>query len=82
MRLKKQIQDIMTQYNVHSLCTRPQVSHILYKVDMGSEDNKNVYSNIIGRDTNNVCTIRDKWSESLNDEVFLTIVQTALTNAK
>ena len=49
---------------------------------MGSEDNKNVYSNIIGRDTNNVCTIRDKWSESLNDEVLLTIVQTALTNAK
>ena len=24
---------------------RPQVSHILYKVDMGNEGNKNVYSN-------------------------------------
>ena len=72
----------MRQYNIYGLCTRPQVSHILYKVDMGSEDNKNVYSNIVDRDIINVCIIRDKWSESLNDEVLLPTVQTALMNAK
>ena len=72
----------MTQYNIHCLCSRPQASHILYRVDMGSENNKNVYSCLVGRDVNITCTIRDKWSESLNDEVFLIAVQTAFKNAK
>ena len=49
---------------------------------MGSEDNKNVYSNLVGSDINITCTIRDKWSESLNDEVSLIAVQSAFKNAK
>ena len=72
LRLKKQIQNIMTVYRIHGICIKPQVSHILYKIDMGNDDNKNVYSNIVGRDINNVCAIRDKWSESLNEELPIT----------
>ena len=82
LRLTKQVQYMMSQYNIQGMCTRPQVSHILYKIDMGSEDNKNVYSNIVGRDTNIVCTIKEKWSESLNDDILLPTVQSSLTNAK
>ena len=82
MRLKKQVQNLMSQYNVHGLCSRPQLSHILYKIDLGSDDNKNVYSNIVGRDTNIVCNIKEKWSETLNDDILLSTVQLSLTNAK
>ena len=82
LRLKKQVQNMMSRYNIQGMCTRPQVSHILYKIDMGSEDNKNVYSNIVGRDTNIVCTIKEKCCESLNDDILLSTVQSSLKNAK
>ena len=82
LRLKKQIQSIMIHYNVHGLCSRPQASHILYRVDMGSDNNKNVYSSLVGSDISITGTIRDKWSESLNDEVSLSEIQSASKNAK
>ena len=71
LRLKKQIQSIMIQYNVHGLCSRPQASHILYRVDMGSEDNKNVYSSLVGSDisitgTNNCLLKKMRISEDEN----------------
>ena len=82
LRLKKQIQSIMRQYNIHGSCMRPQISHILYKVDMGNEGNRNVYTNIVGKDPNIVCVVRDKWSETLNDEVPLITIQSSLVNAR
>ena len=82
MRLKKQVQKLMSQYNVHGLCSKPQLSHVLYKIDLGSDNNKNVYSYITGRDTNIVCNIKEKWSETLNDDIPLSTVQLSLTNAK
>ena len=82
LRLKKKIQNSMFQYKVHNSYKRPQLSHVLYRIDMGNGNNKNVYSNIIGRNTNNVCIIKDKWSESFNDDILLNTVQTSFTNTR
>ena len=72
---------ICQQRNMHYLHVFPQLSHILYDIEIGNKGNKNVYFNSLGNDSFMLDSLVDKWSETLNDDINIDML-TSFKNAK
>ena len=82
LRLKKKIQLLTSQQNKTYVCIFPQLSHILHLIEIGNKGNKNIYFNILGKDPYCMNTIKEKWSEHLNDEINTKTLLASFKNAK
>ena len=81
MRLKNKIKLIFQHKNRSNENSHPQMSHLLYGIDICNRGNKNTYINIMGKDFS-VDAIKDKWCERLNDEISINTIQNAFKNTK
>ena len=82
MRLKNKIKLIFQHKNRSNENIHPQMSHLLYGIDICNRGNKNTYINIMGKDHFSVDAIKDKWCERLNDEISINTIQNAFKNTK
>ena len=60
----------------------PQMSHILYKVEIGNKGNKNIYYNSLGKNLTEIVTLTEKWSHTLNLDIDTQMLHTAFKVAK
>ena len=61
MHLKNKIKLIFQHKNRSNENIHPQMSHLLYGIDICNRGNKNTYINIMGKDHFSVDAIKDKW---------------------
>ena len=80
LRLKK-IKVLISHRNKSYVCISPQLSHILHLIEIGNKGNRNIYFNILRKDPYCMNTIKEKWSENLNDEIDSRTLQISFKNA-
>ena len=82
LRLKKKIRLLISHRNKSYVCISPQLPHILHLIEIGNKGNRNIYFNILRKDPYCMNTIKEKWSENLNDEIDSRTLQISFKNAK
>ena len=80
--LKRKINIICQQAFPDRIKIFPQMSHILYDIEIGNKGNKNVYFNILGKDSTILHTLSNKWSETLNDNINIELLAISFKNSK
>ena len=60
----------------------PQLSHILHCLEIGNKGNKNVYYNSLKKDLSHLVILSGKWSEAINEDVNLNMLESSFEMAK
>ena len=82
MRLNNKIKNFIKQKTSKDSCIFPQLSHVLYNIEISNKGNKNTYINIMSKDHFSVSNLKDKWSERLNEDITINTLQMAFKIAK
>ena len=80
--LKEKINNICQNQRNLSLNASPQMSHILHEVKIGNKGNKNIYYNSLGINHLPIVTLKEKWSQTLNEEISTHRLSIAFKTAK
>ena len=80
--LKEKNNNICQNQRNLSLNTSPQMSHILHEVKIGNKGNKNIYYNSLGTNHLPIVTLKEKWSQTLKEEISTHRLSIAFKTAK
>ena len=81
-KLKEKISNICQNQRNLFLNTAPQMSHILYEVEVCNKGNKNIYYNSLGVNHQPIAALQEKWCQNLNEEISFHIISMAFKTAK
>ena len=82
MSLTNKIRLVLPQKDKFYSNPHPKLSHILYDIEIGNKGNKDKYHNTLRGQLDIVSDIKDKWSNSFNEEIGNDTVQKAFKTAK
>ena len=69
---------IQEKENIH--LTGPHLPRILFEIGIGNKGCNRSYNKLMSYNTNIVSTVKEKWEETLNEEIPLNIIEKAFKN--